>query len=154
MAQEEKRYLGLLQSTVGIMFMGTPHDGADAAKLASTLIRIAKSLSTIPLKENQVKMLESGSEQLREISRSFGFLQDLKIVTVIEDDETIIPYLGKSVHVVSHTSAHLNLGDRENCLVAQGADHHMVCKFRGEDDRNYPKIRNAIIELAAFPVGR
>ena len=175
MAREEKRYHSLLQSTTGIMFMGTPHDGADKAKLASTAIKIVESLSTIPLNDYQVKTLKRGSEQLQDISRSFGFLQDLKIVTVIESDETTIPYLGRSsvgrystylisgssltgqrlqVKVVSNTSAHLNLGDRENCLIAAGADHHMVCKFSGEDDRNYPKIRNAIIELAASPIGR
>lgn len=30
----------------------------------------------------------------------------------------------------------------------------MVCKFSGEDDPNYPLIRDAIIELAASPNGR
>lgn len=93
MAREEPRYHGLLQSTIGAMFMGTPHDGADGAKLASTAINIAKSITTF--NNYQVKMLQRGSEQLQEISRSFGFLQDLKIVTVIESDATTIPGLGQ-----------------------------------------------------------
>ena len=96
-AREEKRYHGLLQSTVGIMFMGTPHHGADGAKLASTAIKIANSIPTISLNVYQVKMLERGSEQLREISRSFGFIQNLKIVTVTESDTTYIPGLGQNL---------------------------------------------------------
>lgn len=82
------------------MFMGTPHDGADGAKLASTAIDIAKSITAF--NDYQVKMLQNGSEQLQEISWSFGFLQDLKIVTVIESDTTTIPALGQ--HLVRRYS--------------------------------------------------
>ena len=103
MAREERRYHGLLQSTIGVMFMGTPHDGADGAKLASTAIKIAKSVT--PLNDYQVKTLERGSEQLQDISRSFGFLQDLKIVTVTESDTTTIPFLGQ--YLVNRHSSYM-----------------------------------------------
>ena len=106
MARGEKRYHGLLQSTVGIMLMGTPHDGADGARLATTAINIANSI--ISLNHYQVKMLERGSEQLQEISRSFVFLQDLKIVTIIESDKTTIPGLGH--HLVGRYSTYLTSG--------------------------------------------
>ncbi len=92
MAREETQYHGLLQSTTGIMFMGTPHDGADGAKLVSTAANIASSLIT--LNTIQLKTLERDSEQLQDISRSFGFLKDLKIVTVIESNKTCIPGVG------------------------------------------------------------
>ena len=91
MAREEGKYQSLLSSTRGIMFMGTPHDGADAAKLASTLANIANSITT--LNTNNLKTLQRDSVPLQEISRSFGFLKDLKIVTVIESNETRIPYI-------------------------------------------------------------
>lgn len=90
MAREEGKYRSLLSSTRGIMFLGTPHDGADAAKLASTLANIANSITT--LNTNNLKTLQRDSVPLQEISRSFGFLVNLKIVTVIESDETRIPY--------------------------------------------------------------
>ena len=52
------------------------------------------------------------------------------------------------------TSARLNLGDREKVRSVLGADHHMVCEFRGEDDTQYHKIKLDIIELAVSPAGR
>ncbi len=105
MTREEKQYQGLLQSTIGIMFMGTPHDGADGAKLVVTAAKIANSLVT--LNTIQLKTLERDSEQLQTISRSFGFLNDLKIVTVIESNETRI--LGTST-LVGKYSAYLTFG--------------------------------------------
>ena len=90
MAREEEKYQSLLRSTRGIMFMGTPHNGANAAKLASTLANVPNSIWT--LNTDNLKTIERDSVQLQEISRSFGFLQDLKIVTVIESNETRIPY--------------------------------------------------------------
>ena len=39
-------------------------------------------------------------------------------------------------------------------LSVQGADHHMVCKFHGEDDKQYEMIKSAIVDLAASPVRR
>ena len=97
MARDEKKYQGILHSTNGIMFMGTPHDGADAAKLASTLAHIAESVKTI--NREQLDMLKRDSESLQEISRNFGFLDNLKIVTVIESNKTRIPYTGKYILV-------------------------------------------------------
>ena len=91
MAREEEKYQNLLRSTTGIMFMGTPHDGADAAKLASTIANIANTITT--LNTNNIKTLERDSVPLQEISRSFGFLKDLRVITVIESDKTRIPYI-------------------------------------------------------------
>lgn len=107
MAREEKQYQGLLQSTIGIMFMGTPHNGAGGAKLVSIAADIANSLTT--LNTIQLKTLERDSEQLQDISRSLGFFQDLKIVTVMESDEIRIPCLGIST-LVGRYSAYLTFG--------------------------------------------
>ena len=107
MAREEKQYHGILHSTAGIMFMGTPHDGADGAKLVSTAANIANSVVT--LNTIQLRTLERDSEQLQDISRSFGFLQNLKIVTVIESNKTRIPCFGKYT-LVGRYSTYLTFG--------------------------------------------
>ena len=106
MAREGKQYHGLLQSTIGVIFMGTPHNGADGAKLASTVLDIAKSI--MPLNTIPVEILEPDSAQLQDISRSFGFLEDSKIMTVIESDKTRIP--GGKRTLVSRYSTCLNFG--------------------------------------------
>ena len=115
MAREEKQYEGLLQSTIGVMFMGTPHDGADAAQLASTAAGIANSLLMQKLNTIQLETLKSGSEKLRDISRSFGHLENFKIVTVLESNETPIPYSGTS-KLVSKYSTYLTF---ESTLTGQ-----------------------------------
>lgn len=92
MAREEDRYSELLRSTSGIMFTGTPHDGADAAKLALTIANIANSI--VELNTDHLKTLERDPVQLQEMSRSFGFLKNLRIVAVIEYNQTRIPYTG------------------------------------------------------------
>ena len=97
MAREEAKYQNLLRSVTGIMFMGTPHDGADAAKLASTIANIANSITTLNV--NNIETLERDSVPLQDISRSFGFLKDLRVVTVIESDKTRIPYINTYISV-------------------------------------------------------
>ena len=100
MARNEQKYQNVVQSTNGIMFMGTPHDGADAAKLAYTLTNIAQSVTTI--NNEQLDMLKRDSAALQEISKGFGFLDHLKVVTVIESDKTRIPYVGTYILVSTH----------------------------------------------------
>ncbi|KFY74393.1 hypothetical protein V499_05575 [Pseudogymnoascus sp. VKM F-103] len=121
MASEEQRYKNIVESTRGVMFMGTPHDGADAAKLALTIANIANSVTSI--NTVNLELLGRDSEPLTEIARSFGFLaQRLKIVTIVESNTTRIPIMD--------------------------ADHHLVCKFTGGDSLEYRKVRNAIELLA------
>ena len=76
--------------------MGTPHDGADAAKLALTIANIANSVTVVNTID--INLLQRGSESLVDISRKFGYLaQNLKVVTVVESNNTPIPYLGRSI---------------------------------------------------------
>ena len=111
MAREAKQYEGLLESTAGIMFMGTPHDGADGAKLVHTAAEIARSLLNQEVNSILLKTLERDSAQLRDISRSFGYLNKIKIVTVIESDKTNIPYLGTR-RLVGRRSIYLTWSQR------------------------------------------
>ena len=66
MAREEKKYCDILKSTRGIMFMGTPHDGADSADLALTIARIANTVIT--MNDGILETLKRESPQLREVS--------------------------------------------------------------------------------------
>ena len=84
--------------------MGTPHDGADVAKLASTIAKIASSVTNI--NTINLNLLQPGSEPLTEISRKFGFIAPkLKVVTVVESNKTLIPYSNSSIQASLHLSS-------------------------------------------------
>ena len=168
MAREEEKYRNILHSTAGIMFMGTPHDGADAANWTTTIANIASSVTT--LNTNNLETLRQDSIPLREISRSFGFLTEFKIVTVIESDKTHILYSNAHVlvsttarknflfidmtKIVPQASARLKLGDRETVFSITGADHRMICKSAGKEDRQYQsKVIPALMSLATTSSG-
>ncbi len=103
-AGDQASYVNVLESTRGIMFMGTPHDGADVAKLASTIANIASSVTTFNM--TNLNLLQPGSEPLTDISRKFGFIaQKLRVVTVVESNKTLIPYLRKSIQASFHLSS-------------------------------------------------
>ncbi len=96
LAQEDSRYNNILESALGVVFLGTPHDGADAAKFASTLAYIAKSLG-IPVNMTNLRLLERDSAPLVETAKSFGYLSTLNVVTVVESNMTRIPHTGQEI---------------------------------------------------------
>ena len=97
MAREAGAHKQILESTRAIMFMGVPHDGADAAKLASRIGGVARvfcDMNRINLKD-----LERDSRPLQEISHSFSYLEGFEIITVMESEKTAIPGTGTSILV-------------------------------------------------------
>ena len=97
MAREADAHKQILESTRAIMFMGVPHDGADAAKLASRIGNVAQvycNLNLINLKD-----LERDSRPLQDISLSFSFLDGFDIITVMESEKTVIPGANSSILV-------------------------------------------------------
>lgn len=91
MAQKEERYKQLLRYTRGIMFIGTPHGGADLARFASTIAHVANSIIT--LDTNNLKNLVRDFVPLQEISKSFGSIKDIKFVTILASSIIYFPYL-------------------------------------------------------------
>ncbi|CAD6589643.1 MAG: hypothetical protein ASARMPREDX12_003913 [Alectoria sarmentosa] len=147
LARNEQKYRSIYTLTRGIMFMGTPHDGADVAKLASTIVRIASTVANF--NTSNLSVLKRGSEQVIDISRAFGFMNHLDVVTILESNETLIPYTKISKMIVPESSARLNVGDRESVFSIAGANHHGICKFKGECDGEFRKVRIAMQELAS-----
>ena len=92
MAAAGARYRNTLDLTYGIMFIATPHDGANLARLAGMLANIANS--AIKINTGNLKLLERDSEPLAEIANTFGYLTQLEIVTVVESEKTKIRYTG------------------------------------------------------------
>ena len=166
MAQEAVAYKRILRSTRAIMFMGVPHDGADAAKLASRIGDVARVFCNLNLID--LKDLKRDSRPLQDISQSFGFLEGFDIITVMESEKTVIPGTKKSIlvstpgstlglscwplsdswKVVPATSAQLNLGNRERWFNIPGADHHGVCKFATAAEAGYIMVSSNLERVA------
>ena len=89
MAREADAHREILQATRAVMFMGVPHDGADAATLADRIIKVAKLYYN--LNHATLKALRRSSRQLQEISLSFSYLDGFDIITVMESERTTIP---------------------------------------------------------------
>ena len=107
MAREAGAHKKILESTRAVMFMGVPHDGADAAKLASRIgdvVRVFCNLNLINLKD-----LERDSRSLQDISLSFSFLDGFDIITVMESERTVIPGTSASILVSVPESVHPGL---------------------------------------------
>ena len=99
MAREARAHKQILESTRAIMFMGVPHDGADAAKLASCIGNVAQVFCDM----NRINLhdLERDSRPLQDISLSFSFLDGFDIITVMESEKTVIPGTTTSILVRS-----------------------------------------------------
>ena len=103
MAREASVHKQIHGSTRAIMFMGVPHDGADAAKLATCITGIAQVFCD--LNRINPKDLERESRLLQDISHSFSHLEDFEIITVMESEKTAIPGTGTSILVSAPGSA-------------------------------------------------
>jgi hypothetical protein len=97
MAQNVVAHSQILGATHAVMFMGVPHDGANAAILANRVVKVAKLFFN--LNRKTLKALKRDSRQLEEISSSFSNLRGFDIITVMESEKTIIPGTIKSTLV-------------------------------------------------------
>jgi hypothetical protein len=106
MAQQGELNKSILEATRVVMFMGVPHDGADAANLANRIGDVAQVF--VNLNQISLEELRRDSRPLQDIAVSFGHLHGFQIITVMESEKTVIPRTGKSI-LVSITV------DRQKC---------------------------------------
>jgi len=65
-AHNNSRYSQIKKNTIGIAFLGTPHRGADLAKMLKTLLDVSFS------ERKFVKDLLPGSQTIKEINEAFA----------------------------------------------------------------------------------
>ncbi|KAH8748169.1 Alpha/Beta hydrolase protein [Hyaloscypha sp. PMI_1271] len=126
--------------TLGVIFAGTPHRGADKAKWG----KIATNIATIVLKDNNsalVGALCRGSETLERLQNDFARVIDsLRIYTFFEDYR--YPKIGK---IVDNDSASLAAA-HEHKQVLPG-NHSDMIKFSRKDDSGYERVSGAILDI-------
>lgn len=105
LAKEDPQFHHILDSTVGVLFFGTPHRGArgtpDMGIILANVLDTALKVSMVRFfkgksRTDLLRKLKANSEDLRRITASFSFVcEKLQIVTIYETQEQ--EFLGKLV---------------------------------------------------------
>ena len=135
MARQKEGYEKLSQRVKAILFLATPHRGADLAQL------LTKVLNVSPGARPFVKDLHRNSLATQSINDEFPqYCQDLRLYSFYET----LPMtygLGKSL-VVEKDAAVLGYPNEYSTYL--NANHREVCKYADQDDPNYQTVRNAL----------
>lgn len=99
MAKEDPKFMDLLQSTIGVLFFGTPHRGARGTPdlgiflgdILQTLFNVSGTrLFLGGVRNDLFKTLKANSPDLRRVTASFSFICDrFQVVTIYETDEQV-----------------------------------------------------------------
>ncbi|KAH0552892.1 hypothetical protein GP486_006908, partial [Trichoglossum hirsutum] len=133
-AKIEQRYNSISESTVGIMFLGTPHRGSEKVAYGKVLASLATTVLNKP-SPRLVKALQVNSKALMRLTTDFKFqLPKYQVHSFYEMKPTKM----LSTLVVEKHSALLEVDGEEQIPV--DADHEEMCKVIDREDDVYEKI--------------
>ncbi|KAL2186336.1 hypothetical protein L209DRAFT_806571 [Thermothelomyces heterothallicus CBS 203.75] len=145
--QEDLR--SIYVSTFGIIFLGTPHNGSDAATWGGIIQRMADAVVPRKIFDTEsvlLKSLKKDNETLQEISNHFlDIYQKFKIHMAHENQKTDIK--GSKMLVVDASSASPQLVGVTYYGIE--ATHSRMCKFDSENAPGYRTVSTAIREWVA-----
>ncbi|KAK7408618.1 hypothetical protein QQX98_009220 [Neonectria punicea] len=132
---DHERYGSLLQSTIGVLFLGTPHRGsnlADMATIVGRIINLATAPATIGasssvIRRDLLSVLSYDSESLQELDFSARNLWDK--ITVASFYETL-PTPPLSIPVVTRQSAVLGISGED--IVPLNLNHRNMSRLSPE----------------------
>ncbi|TVY39476.1 Vegetative incompatibility protein HET-E-1 [Lachnellula subtilissima] len=134
----EKNLEKIFQSTIGIIFMGTPHAGADLAKWGHAVARylniVRKTNSAI------LDVLRRESDVLTSVQQQFQQLlckRGLEIAVYCFFEERAVVGVGI---IVSEQSAVLSQYPNQSI----SANHMDLAKFSGRNDEGYQRVLNRV----------
>ncbi|KAI8954389.1 hypothetical protein F4801DRAFT_575466 [Xylaria longipes] len=137
----------IFQSTIGIMFFGTPHGGADPCGF---LHRVSESIihaSKLKPKGKAIPGLLPPSDRLRELKDDFGPMARAQKWKIHSFQEELGSDSIKGRKVLEDAFSHLN------CPAIEAKQHihanHMdMCRFSGMEDPEYRKVAAAFNRIA------
>ncbi|KAK3898217.1 hypothetical protein C8A05DRAFT_47392 [Staphylotrichum tortipilum] len=138
---------GIFESTIGIIFFGTPHAGADPRTFLHHVAEKVAKVAGFSVNEQIVSALLPSSERLRELRDEFGpMAQDRGwIIYSFQEQLGVDILFGK---VVDDTSSYLNISAVETTEHI-GRNHMEMCRFPGVDDAEYKKVAAALCRITA-----
>lgn len=140
-ANNNERYTSILRSTIGVLFVGTPHQGSRYANIADLAGKIAEAVSVGAYsRKAAISGLKKNCDSLYERASTFGNIcKGVRVFGFYEARGTIIVEL--------HSATTYIPGE---ILQSLDARHGDLCKFSDRQDPNYTKIRNALRELMRY----
>ena len=152
-------------STFAILFLGTPHDGSNKAKLASTGRRMIGALVPSKVVDTEGQLLDAlqeGSEVLQNITDMFApLMKDFHIFFFWEQEKTnmgvtqdyvrppsvrLETFDADTWQVVEESSAAPILDDTERAGLPY--DHRNMCKFESRTSTGYRLVVAALIRYS------
>ena len=135
-------YADMISQTHGIVFLATPHRGAQYAKILSNILATAPFFGP---SKTYLADLEMHSMTLQDINEQFRTVcGDLSLMSFFETLKTNL--IGKGLFVekllVEKDSA--VLGYPREMSDQLHADHHTICKFQNREDGNYRSVKNVL----------
>ncbi|MDI1492486.1 MAG: hypothetical protein OHK93_003700 [Ramalina farinacea] len=135
LAKQRQDLRRLTDRVKAIVFLATPHRGADLARVFSKLLSISGGARPF------VEDLHRNSLATQSINEEFpNYCQDLKLVSFYET----LPTFGKSL-IVEQDQATLGYANERREFL--NANHRDVCKYDSRDDPNYKTMRNALASI-------
>ncbi|KAM5450150.1 hypothetical protein MaudCBS49596_004524 [Microsporum audouinii] len=131
-------------STYGILFLGTPHNGSNIAKMASTAqsfistVIPKKLLSTSP---QLIQVLQSNNEHLQVINREFVQIMDRFHIYFFHESKPM-DLGGTRAFIVEESSAAPVMDGVERMGIE--ADHGAMCRYLNENSPGYDTVTEAI----------
>ncbi|KAI0454754.1 hypothetical protein F5B21DRAFT_514460 [Xylaria acuta] len=146
LAHEDNHHYGhILSSTIGVIFMGTPHQGSNIVNWTSFLRNAIQFMSgTNLVRTDLIGELSTHSTTLLEISKSFlPRSANLTIMSFIETQSE--PPL--TVLVVPMESARLGLPNE--MVFPVNAHHRNICRYPSAKDQTYALVETSIKSIVS-----
>jgi len=142
----------ICDSTVGTIFLGTPHRGSELASFGEVVANVAR-LAQFDVSQSILKDLRVDATILEILDESFSKLymkQNFMLFTFEEGRGLGIPLVAMG-KVVPSWSAHLGFTGEQRRII--NANHRKMCRFRGDDCPGYGHIRRAVVRCLAHRSG-
>ncbi|KAI5921671.1 hypothetical protein F4810DRAFT_677289 [Camillea tinctor] len=135
------------KSTIGLVFLGTPHRGSDFAGWGKIASAVA-SAALFDVNRKNIKSLEANGEELMQLERNFGTIiaQQHILIHNFHESKGFVGITGLNGRVVEPWSASIGNPGRESTETIN-KNHMNMCRFSGEEDPGYKKVRHQLWEM-------
>ncbi|TIA28946.1 hypothetical protein D6C78_10492 [Aureobasidium pullulans] len=127
------------ESTLGVIFLATPHRGSDKVRFADVIYKAAKLTGNLP-NDHLLNALRKDSDVLEAQRASFATIsKEMPIKCIYEE-------LATMRHMIVEESSAVIDGFHVRKASIQ-ADHIAICKFDSPDDGGYKKVKNFLLDM-------